>query len=405
MGLRCLLGHDFGEPEVERERAEDGNEVVTTLREVKTCARCGETQIVSENTEVTTVKQLAEVAAEAAEADANADVSTSAPADAPAPTAEPDDAPVGPAADRGEGPAADPVDDSEYAAAAAGSGDDAEIIDDGPDVDGSSDVSGEASGATAETTDTDTVDADAANADVGGAGASGSEAGSDADAPDTGVELIDDGPDGSDADDVGSDRSGDGSDSPNDDAVDPVPTDADAAEVESAGDDGVILDADGEEPAAERERGAWPAVDADADPAAEPTPWPDPRGEDEGFSAEVAADDDAGGRADVEFGGGLTPEAGDRVDHPDDGETEFVEAPEGDATTFDAGAAGDAGADLTDTGITREGSPELRTSVEDAETEYYCPECGMVREADGVSMRPGDICPECKRGYVAERPI
>jgi len=42
MGLRCLLGHDFGEPELRREREEDGNEVVTTtVTEVKTCARCG----------------------------------------------------------------------------------------------------------------------------------------------------------------------------------------------------------------------------------------------------------------------------------------------------------------------------------------------------------------------------
>src|SRR6056297_688033 len=63
MGLRCLLGHDFGEPELQREREEDGDEVVTTVKEVKTCARCGETQIVSENTEVTTMEQLADEAA------------------------------------------------------------------------------------------------------------------------------------------------------------------------------------------------------------------------------------------------------------------------------------------------------------------------------------------------------
>lgn len=62
MGLRCLLGHDFGEPELRREREEDGNEVVTTVTEVKTCARCGETQVVSENTEVTTMKQLTDEA-------------------------------------------------------------------------------------------------------------------------------------------------------------------------------------------------------------------------------------------------------------------------------------------------------------------------------------------------------
>ena len=73
MGLRCLLGHDFDEPELQREREEEGDEVVTTVREVKTCARCGETQIVSENTEVTTMQQLAdEAAANAAGTDAGA---------------------------------------------------------------------------------------------------------------------------------------------------------------------------------------------------------------------------------------------------------------------------------------------------------------------------------------------
>jgi hypothetical protein len=35
MGLRCLLGHDYGETEIEREREEDGDEMVVTIREVE----------------------------------------------------------------------------------------------------------------------------------------------------------------------------------------------------------------------------------------------------------------------------------------------------------------------------------------------------------------------------------
>ena len=42
MGLRCsLLGHDYGDSFVERDREERGNEVVVTERELKECARCG----------------------------------------------------------------------------------------------------------------------------------------------------------------------------------------------------------------------------------------------------------------------------------------------------------------------------------------------------------------------------
>ncbi|MFW5938799.1 MAG: DUF7093 family protein, partial [Halanaeroarchaeum sp.] len=54
MGIRCsMFGHAFGEPEVEREREERGSEVVTVEREVEICQRCGERNVISENTEVT----------------------------------------------------------------------------------------------------------------------------------------------------------------------------------------------------------------------------------------------------------------------------------------------------------------------------------------------------------------
>ena len=60
MGLKCrLLGHTYGDPEVERNREERGDEVVVTIREVQTCARCGDEQVVSQNKEVTAIRSPA----------------------------------------------------------------------------------------------------------------------------------------------------------------------------------------------------------------------------------------------------------------------------------------------------------------------------------------------------------
>ncbi len=56
MGLKCsVLGHKYGDATVERDREEQGSEVVITIREIETCERCGEERVVSENKEVTTL--------------------------------------------------------------------------------------------------------------------------------------------------------------------------------------------------------------------------------------------------------------------------------------------------------------------------------------------------------------
>ncbi|QAU13307.1 hypothetical protein EKH57_11565 [Halorubrum sp. BOL3-1] len=376
MGLRCLLGHDFGEPELQREREEDGDEVVTTVKEVKTCARCGETQIVSENTEVTTMEQLADEAA----ASATGGVASTSGTDhgtAGGSAATPDDSEVpggaGGTTDIGATSRGVDADD-----AGAGDGvtldeepgagtDDAVILDEGPSDDEGTE--------TAETEpDAGGVDAPAGavdrSTDADGSDSSGEPSRADEDA-----ELLD---------------AGEGSGSGGSAATDIEPESASNDGPDAEGDDGVILDEDGESDE-DRDRGAWPSVDeADAD---ERTAWPEHGGEDEGFSAEVGE----GGEADVEFGGGLTPEAAEERDG-ESTETEYVEASDdAEAVAFDAGGEGE-------TGITRGESPDLETAGGDDSTEYYCPECGMVRAADGSSMRAGDICPECKRGYVDERP-
>ncbi|OYR44987.1 hypothetical protein [Halorubrum sp. Eb13] len=366
MGLRCLLGHDFDEPELRREREEDGNEVVTTVTEVKTCARCGETQVVSENTEVTTMEQLTDEAVAGAET-AGAGTTPGVDDDRGATgTVGPDvvgtDAVSMDAAatDDGAGEAGPTVDATDDV-------DDAVIIDDGP-------------AAAAD----DRPEDGAADADDEG----------DAPADDEDAELLESGPD----DEAGSLGGGDEyAEYPEVETAESTEGD----ERDAATDDGVILD-EADEPAADRERGAWPEVDEADEPEPSTTAWPEQRGEDEGFSAEVG-DGDAGG---VEFGGGLTPEAAESADG--DGDAEYVEAPERDADEV-GGTIEPRGEEAepvdAGTGITRAETPDLSTSTSETTTEYHCPECGMTRDADGNSMRAGDICPECKRGYVTERPI
>ncbi len=62
MGLKCsLLGHAFEPADVERERKEEGSEVVTVTREIERCLRCDEERVVSESTEVTAVVDEDEV--------------------------------------------------------------------------------------------------------------------------------------------------------------------------------------------------------------------------------------------------------------------------------------------------------------------------------------------------------
>ncbi|MGM0448466.1 MAG: DUF7093 family protein [Methanobacteriota archaeon] len=356
MGLRCLLGHDFGEPELQREREEEGDEVVTTVKEVKTCARCGETQIVSENTEVTTMEQLADEAAAKAAGGGDAGAGATPEGGPASGTAEGTAGPDAAAgrAEAGDGASADEgvtLDEEP----GAGS-DDAVIIDDGPAGD--------------------------AEPETAGTGPSADDIGTSPDAADR--------PDTTDEDaevlDAGAESA-----SASSPAADAAPESASSDETDAEGDDGVILDEETAD-ADERNRGAWPSVDEADDDADGPTAWPDHGEEDEGFSAEIGEGGDAG----VEFGGGLTPEAAEQREERS--ETEYVEAPDdAEAVEFDAG--GEDG-----TGITRSESPELETIGDDEPTEYYCPECGMVRAADGSSMRAGDICPECKRGYVDERP-
>jgi hypothetical protein len=308
MGLRCLLGHDFGDPEIEREREEEGEEMVITVREVKTCTRCGQTQVISENKEVTSIRPVTEESGLGDETSDGADTSDAEPESV---SAEASDSSW---SEPGAHPA---VDDAEAGAEAA-----------------------------------------------------------------TAAESSFD-----------------------DDSFEP-PQSAEE-------DDGVILEDDDEKPV-ERQPGEWPdaddvghdgdrmptleevegELDADAETAADAdagdsSPWPEQQGEDEGFAAEPHEDDTG---VEVDFGNKLAPELDD--DAPEKGyDAEFIGNATDEAADGDTGSSG--GFTRVET-LSREDAAELPT-------EYYCPACEMTRPADHSSMRAGDICPECKHGYITER--
>lgn len=288
MALRCsLLGHAYGDSDVEREREEQGNEVVVTIREEQTCARCGKTKLVSENKEVTAIRESTDEPGGAEPAAGAVDEGVAADADGNAPEGVEDSA--------GED--------------VTGDGHDAEFVDEGPD---------------------DTEEVPAATREAG-----------------TATE------------------------------------DDESEEIDPADDDAVILDADDEpddEPERDRGHGEWPDSDDTRSGEADDEEWPAVDGEDEGFDAESGS----GEPEDVEFGGGLRPESGGS------GEGEaVVERP-------------DTPKETTFTSVDSAPTPVESTGSGDG-SQYVCPECGFTAPGSGSSLRAGDICPECRSGYLAER--
>ncbi|WP_257299693.1 hypothetical protein [Haloarchaeobius sp. FL176] len=383
MGLMCSLrGHDWSERELEDERDERGNEVVLTVREYEVCSRCDARNLVSENTEVTTVADTGDGTSDDAESEETGnDEPHETEREPAAPPAEPDD---------------DPVDDAVAAAEdedAAVEGDDAAIIVDAEDdaADGATDIAdGEPESPTepaaAESGAVDPADEDAVVMT------------DDDDEPAVDVESGDTGaPEGA----------ADAGETTADAAAEPADPHGDAAT-----DDGVILPGEAEpsSEADERGHGEWPEHEqADAPAADETTAWPEHEGDDGGYDAQVPDDE----TADVEFGGGLAPEAGEDAD----AEGETVEAEEGHDAEFVDNAVGRAPEhERTEQGSNRPTDGESVTGITSAseatapsegtstspDAQLACPACGNAESRSRTSLRAGDICPECKRGYLAE---
>ncbi|MFD1644351.1 hypothetical protein ACFSBL_01510, partial [Haloarchaeobius litoreus] len=200
-------------------------------------------------------------------------------------------------------------------------------------------------------------------------------------------------------------------------AADATGASADAAadpHEDPATDDGVILPGEEAEPSTDDERGhgEWPEHEqTDAPEAGGTTDWPDHDADDGGYDAQ-APDDEA---ADVEFGGGLAPEAADD-DAAEEGDTAEPEE-EGHDAEFVDNATGRAperareeqssrrptdGESVTGIASASEVTAPSEGTSTSPDAQLVCPACGNAESRSRTSLRAGDICPECKRGYLAE---
>lgn len=376
MGLRCLLGHDFGPSGVVREHEEDGSEMVVTEREIRRCRRCGEEQVLSESTEVRAIRTEADVGMEPDRRDAEAVAPASSTQGATAADTEsaPDTTALGETAEGVTAPGDDTgglaTDDATEEAesnttlidrAEAGfdepadpDEEDAVILDDGdeptarghgewPGGDGSSD---RAAGTDGGRTDDGRPD-------------DGAAAVEDPTGPRTGTD------DGATVDTSDEDAAR---------SVAETAAEEDAELIGGGPDDG---ETESDEPAT-----------GDDGPDGGGA-WPEPDGTDEGFAAAGATDGGPG----IAYGNEITPQSTNgqsqsRTGADDGYETSYldntVEERTGDGTIVSAGTA------------------DASEPAPGVETEYYCPNCGHARPPDS-SLRSGDICPECQQGYIAER--
>ena len=439
MGLKCrLFGHTYGNPEVERSRKEAGDEVVVTIRNVKRCERCGDEKMVNQTKEVTSVRTPEEVGLDAAEDGAATPNSASGGDSGPATGPE---SPVTPV-ESDPTPAAEPTPDLDAAVDATVGGDTEPTVETPNEFSG-----GGVDDSTAVDPVEDAVDARPESGDHPGTDGEWDEdavieepdaqAGGAADEPDAQPGTAAPEPSAADDPDEGSGATSDEGWETGSDDWDDVEPDPDV-------DDAVILDA-GE---TERDEVQWPEEpDADpesatdtADPEAPQTAderrttdaeiidageagaesaggsaggwpdhddtraadgWPDHEGADEGYSATPNGDVDA------EFAGnGLTPEVnGGAPDDPAavDGITVGGGAAEGARANAGTDSDAEPGSDTgTGEGFVRAGE-STADDVPADRVEFYCPNCGHARVAGASSIRAGDICPECKQGYIAER--
>lgn len=413
MGLRCsLFGHDFDEPAIERDREERGAEVVITVREVKTCRRCGAEQIVAENTEVrhaSAGQPGTKIPEPEQEADALDETNREGP-----PDQEPGKDGAQPSVES-ERPEPETPDISQYVDSAE------EDSGRGGRPEPTTPDSTEAAGAEADEPTVDHEDAEVEildSEDESSAAENVDEADLKSEPPvDAESESpVDAGPEAETA----STDEGDMADEITDDSFEEGSDEAQADEPEpddDEKDDAIILDNDDgqDERASDIGRrelaGTGNMFDASApenDDSGSPTeprtePGPSERvepesGEDEaeGVPEEAEPTEDADGISQREP---WPDEERLEEDSPrDDPAFQFGHAPdrtdEGESERYDE----------PDAGFTSAGSVDVTGSSEDSSpSALECPECGYQATFGGTSLRAGDICPECHGGYLAER--
>lgn len=346
MVLRCsLLGHNYGEPEVDREREERGSEVVLTVTEFQACQRCGERNVISENTEVTSI------------------VPGDRAARSPDEPAEPDEHRPSVGESTGQEPP---------------SGGEAPAREREPTA--ASNAVGSADGQAASSESDSTARAHAAGGETGATAAEDDEE----------LEV------------------------PTDENGDPIV------------DDGEILeDEPTDSSAGDRRHGEWPDsedVGPPVETSDEPPAWPEDEQADDDVdtddrTAEVETqpeDDAVILENDSDATSASTSETDKQFDYSVSatGESEASgtgsEAVTGVDATASTGERESAAAESTrpETGIASAQSapvPGESSPTDGANTEFYCPQCTFVAPGDSGSLRTGDICPECKKGYLGER--
>ncbi len=385
MRLRCLLGHNFGTAEIEREREEDGNQVVVTVQETKQCQRCDKRLVISESKEVTSVDQLTKAA--------NGTVDPRNPDT----DVEPDTATDSGAESSSADPPVSTVSDS------------AEIPDAEPERESASDATRDSDSVSADTTGDEEAITDVSD--------------------DAAIILDDeDDPESEQPDSTGDSEPAMTADSPRQ-SQSGAETESEPARpnlsgieasaetgVDSQSDDGVILDDEPTTDPADRGPGEWPEPpdqesQTDDDSSSQPDiqqesrtedfePWPEQVGEDEGFNAEadtgnpsaVSTDTASGLPAeDGQDGAGSTGFQGESRDT----------TPEQPTTVDDVHT----GVERTEAGVAHSNPPDADAESAGVTLEYLCPDCGHVEQVRNSPLRAGDICPECQRGFISERRV
>jgi len=366
MSIKCsLLGHDFGETTVEREREEEGTEVVITITEMETCTRCGESRVVSENKEVTTLET-------------------------------PDD---GGRAAGGSGPTSGGADETTASsdatdefATTAGEGTDTADQTDAVILDDDSDVE---AGAQAEARGGEPTIPDA-ESDA----AAGSE------------------PDDDDAVIIGDAEGDDETDTAEKSGGDTGAADVTETEPATGGDDTV----GGED---DREPGEWP--DEDTDPAERAgesdeveilDDGPAPSTEDDADGGDSGDDESVVGSAFNDPASAVEADEGAEVATEQSSSTDEGGAADDDRTVGAwpdeeaSGAGSDAMGEWPEETLRDEpaesdaSEPSLERieghSITVPEGKFKCSECGFTTDVESSSLRAGDFCPECHRGTLLQ---
>ena len=378
MVLRCsLLGHDFDDPRMERDREIRGSEVVVTVEEYEECRRCNERNVLSENTEVTTLveESPSEPEGDADVVDTGSADTTSSPSvesEPPIPHTE-DGEPIvddgeiledDPDQDRsyGEWPAADDVGDGHEPEGAGDEENTSGETKPWPDSDNTEETegTGEASKAWP---DADDEQDDAAEyvyvEDEGTAGSASVESGE--------TDSVPEKPTGDDA--VFIDAEADTTDSADADDIEPASPDEESGDA-SSGPTGAVDTTETDNQTADT---STRSESHGQEPSTQPIQGTD-RGVPDGTDPETGTDTEP---TDADYQRPATDSA-------------TSSSPKLTGTGFESAAPAP--------------SPGTDRAPEGTATELFCPRCEFAAAGDRGSLRPGDICPDCHRGYLSERP-